>query len=147
MPFLPVARQCWRPIFLCQSFRQICSRRPCSGQPSALCRHRFWQKADHESERKNCARCRGRRRYDLHSSSDLEPDESRFVLNFLRVVILQSADLVSGTTIPAGTAVMTGTPAGVGAFQSPKSFLKDGDEVDVELTGVGTLRNTVRFEE
>jgi len=42
---------------------------------------------------------------------------------------------------------MTGTPAGVGAFQSPKSFLGDGDEIEVEICGVGTLRNTVRFEE
>lgn len=53
----------------------------------------------------------------------------------------------TGTTIPAGTAVMTGTPAGVGAFQSPKSFLGDGDVVEVELSGVGILRNTIRFEE
>lgn len=54
---------------------------------------------------------------------------------------------LTGTTIPAGTAVMTGTPAGVGAFQSPKSFLGDGDVVEVELSGVGVLRNTIRFEE
>jgi len=52
-----------------------------------------------------------------------------------------------GTTIPAGTAVMTGTPAGVGAFHSPKSFLGDGDKIEIELSGVGTLRNTVHFEE
>jgi len=52
----------------------------------------------------------------------------------------------TGTTIPAGTAVMTGTPAGVGAFQSPKSFLGHGDEIEIELSGVGTLRNTVQFE-
>ncbi|GAB7332796.1 hypothetical protein MBLNU13_g04526t1 [Cladosporium sp. NU13] len=51
------------------------------------------------------------------------------------------------TTIPAGTAVMTGTPAGVDAFQSPKSFLGDGDKIEVAVSGVDTLRNTVRFEE
>jgi 2-keto-4-pentenoate hydratase/2-oxohepta-3-ene-1,7-dioic acid hydratase in catechol pathway len=37
----------------------------------------------------------------------------------------------TGTTIPAGTAIMTGTPAGVGWFQNPKCPLKDGDVVEV----------------
>jgi 2-keto-4-pentenoate hydratase/2-oxohepta-3-ene-1,7-dioic acid hydratase in catechol pathway len=53
---------------------------------------------------------------------------------------------MSGTTIPAGTAVMTGTPAGVGAFRSPKTFLADGDEVEVEVSDIGVLKNTIRFE-
>ena len=50
-----------------------------------------------------------------------------------------------GTTIPAGTAVMTGTASGVGAFMKPKSFLRDGDIVEVEMTTVGTLTNKIRF--
>lgn len=41
---------------------------------------------------------------------------------------------------------MTGTPAGVGAFQSPKSFLNDGDMIEVEIDQLETLRNVVRFE-
>ena len=51
-----------------------------------------------------------------------------------------------GTTIPAGTAVMTGTPAGVGAFMKPKAFLNNGDVVEVEVTGVGVLRNEIVFD-
>ncbi|KAI1024102.1 hypothetical protein LB504_005002 [Fusarium proliferatum] len=54
--------------------------------------------------------------------------------------------LGTGTTIPAGTAVMTGTPAGVGAFHSPKVFLKDGDVLEVTMARVGTLRNVIKFE-
>ncbi|GME35061.1 related to bifunctional 4-hydroxyphenylacetate degradation enzyme [Neofusicoccum parvum] len=50
-----------------------------------------------------------------------------------------------GTTIPAGTAVMTGTPAGVGAFREPKQFLQDGDVVEVEISNIGVLRNQVLF--
>ncbi|WPB05550.1 uncharacterized protein RHO25_010203 [Cercospora beticola] len=50
-----------------------------------------------------------------------------------------------GTTIPAGTAVVTGTAAGVGAFQSPKSFLGNGDVVEVSADGLGSLRNTMKF--
>lgn len=55
-------------------------------------------------------------------------------------------NVVLGTTIPAGTVVMTGTPAGVGAFRSPKTFLKDGDVVEVEMPKVGTLSNRMNFE-
>lgn len=52
----------------------------------------------------------------------------------------------TGTTIPAGTAIMTGTPAGVGWFQNPKCPLKDGDVVEVEVKPIGVLRNTIVFE-
>jgi 2-keto-4-pentenoate hydratase/2-oxohepta-3-ene-1,7-dioic acid hydratase in catechol pathway len=41
---------------------------------------------------------------------------------------------------------MTGTPAGVGAFKTPKTFLQDGDVVEVEMKKVGTLRNKMKFE-
>ncbi|OJJ36345.1 hypothetical protein ASPWEDRAFT_37912 [Aspergillus wentii DTO 134E9] len=51
-----------------------------------------------------------------------------------------------GTTVPAGTAVMTGTPEGVGAFRSPKVFLQHGDVVEVTMEKVGTLRNRINFE-
>ncbi|KAJ5433275.1 uncharacterized protein N7458_012431 [Penicillium daleae] len=51
------------------------------------------------------------------------------------------------TTIPAYTVVMTGTPAGVGIFQKPRQLLKDGDEIEIEISGLGTLKNQVRFEE
>lgn len=51
-----------------------------------------------------------------------------------------------GTTVPAGTAIMTGTPAGVGWFQDPKTSLRDGDEIEVEIKPIGVLRNTVVFE-
>ncbi|KAJ5535561.1 hypothetical protein N7513_008747 [Penicillium frequentans] len=51
------------------------------------------------------------------------------------------------TTIPAYTVVMTGTPAGVGVFQKPRQLLKDGDQVEVEISGLGALKNVVRFEE
>ena len=54
-------------------------------------------------------------------------------------------DLMIGTTIPQGTAVMTGTPAGVGAFRNPRCFLKDGDVVEVEISKVGILRNKICF--
>lgn len=47
-------------------------------------------------------------------------------------------------TLEAGDIIATGTPPGVGAFRKPPVFLKDGDIVEVEVEGIGTLRNTVR---
>jgi len=48
--------------------------------------------------------------------------------------------LSQGTTLPAGTVILTGTPPGVGAARNPKEFLKAGDEFAVELLPhVGTL--------
>ena len=54
------------------------------------------------------------------------------------------SELSRGTTLLAGTVILTGTPAGVGFGRSPKAFLKDGDVVEVEITGVGRVRNPVR---
>ncbi|PVH95459.1 hypothetical protein DM02DRAFT_690150 [Periconia macrospinosa] len=52
--------------------------------------------------------------------------------------------LSRGTTPRAGTAIMTGTPAGVGFFR--KQFLASGDKVEVEIEGEMTLVNTIKFE-
>ncbi|KAH7118051.1 fumarylacetoacetate hydrolase family protein [Dactylonectria estremocensis] len=51
----------------------------------------------------------------------------------------------NGTTIPAGTAVMTGTPAGIGLLKKPPKFLKDGDVIDIEISGIGKLTNKIVF--
>lgn len=45
-------------------------------------------------------------------------------------------------TLLPGDIIATGTPAGVGAAQG--RFLRDGDTVEVEIDGLGALRNTVR---
>jgi 2-keto-4-pentenoate hydratase/2-oxohepta-3-ene-1,7-dioic acid hydratase in catechol pathway len=44
-------------------------------------------------------------------------------------------------TLAPGDFILTGTPAGVGIFRDPPFALRDGDEVEVELEGIGTLRN------
>ncbi len=55
------------------------------------------------------------------------------------------ATLSSGTTLLAGTVVLTGTPEGVGAAKSPPRWLRDGDVIEIEIEGLGVLRNPVRF--
>jgi 2-keto-4-pentenoate hydratase/2-oxohepta-3-ene-1,7-dioic acid hydratase in catechol pathway len=45
-----------------------------------------------------------------------------------------------------GDVIATGTPGGVGAARTPPVWLRDGDVVEVEIPGVGLLRNPVRDE-
>ncbi|KAH7267927.1 2-hydroxyhepta-2,4-diene-1,7-dioate isomerase [Fusarium solani] len=54
--------------------------------------------------------------------------------------------LSQGTTLPAGTVIMTGSPPGIGYFQNPKLNLKDGDIVEVEISDIGTLTNKIVFQ-
>jgi 2-keto-4-pentenoate hydratase/2-oxohepta-3-ene-1,7-dioic acid hydratase in catechol pathway len=54
------------------------------------------------------------------------------------------SELSQGTTLISGTVILTGTPAGVGAGRKPPRFLRDGDLVEVEISGVGLLSNPVR---
>jgi 2-keto-4-pentenoate hydratase/2-oxohepta-3-ene-1,7-dioic acid hydratase in catechol pathway len=46
-------------------------------------------------------------------------------------------------TLEPGDVVFTGTPSGVGFARSPREFLKAGDVVRVEITGLGALENPV----
>jgi 2-keto-4-pentenoate hydratase/2-oxohepta-3-ene-1,7-dioic acid hydratase in catechol pathway len=45
-----------------------------------------------------------------------------------------------------GDVIATGTPSGVGLFREPKLFMKAGDRVEVEITGIGTLANPITDE-
>jgi 2-keto-4-pentenoate hydratase/2-oxohepta-3-ene-1,7-dioic acid hydratase in catechol pathway len=44
-------------------------------------------------------------------------------------------------TLLPGDVIATGTPPGVGVFRDPPVFLKDGDEITVEVEGIGKLTN------
>jgi 2-keto-4-pentenoate hydratase/2-oxohepta-3-ene-1,7-dioic acid hydratase in catechol pathway len=45
-----------------------------------------------------------------------------------------------------GDVIATGTPGGVGIFRNPPVLLGDGDEVSVEIEGIGRLVNICRFD-
>ncbi|KAJ4416147.1 hypothetical protein N0V82_006907 [Gnomoniopsis sp. IMI 355080] len=51
--------------------------------------------------------------------------------------------LSESQTLRPGDVIATGTPAGVGFGLSPPVFLKPGDVVEIAVTGLGKLRNTV----
>ncbi len=44
-------------------------------------------------------------------------------------------------TLVPGTVLLTGTPAGCGFAQKPPRWMQPGDVYEVEIKGVGTLRN------
>jgi acylpyruvate hydrolase len=82
----------------------------------------------------------------------------RTVLNGKTVQEASTSDMVfsvpflisyisSLATLEPGDVILTGTPAGVGCNQKPQVFLRAGDEVSVQIDGVGTLTNPVVEEE
>jgi 2-keto-4-pentenoate hydratase/2-oxohepta-3-ene-1,7-dioic acid hydratase in catechol pathway len=69
------------------------------------------------------------------STSQMIFSVAEIIAYVTRVITLQPGDLIA-----------TGTPAGVGVFRDPKVLLQDGDEVSVEIEGLGTLTNPVEKE-
>lgn len=53
------------------------------------------------------------------------------------------SDLSRGMTLAAGSVILTGTPSGVGMARTPPRWLREGDVVEVEISGIGVLRNRV----
>ena len=50
------------------------------------------------------------------------------------------------TPLAPGDVIATGTPSGFGSTRTPPEFLRSGDIIEIEIEGVGTLRNPVRDE-
>jgi 2-keto-4-pentenoate hydratase/2-oxohepta-3-ene-1,7-dioic acid hydratase in catechol pathway len=46
-------------------------------------------------------------------------------------------------TLEPGDLIITGTPAGVGAFRKPPVWLQPGDEITIEIDGLGSITNPV----
>ena len=57
------------------------------------------------------------------------------------------AEIVSfvsqGITLEPGDLIITGTPAGVGAFRKPQVWMQSGDQITIEIDGVGSISNPV----
>jgi len=52
-----------------------------------------------------------------------------------------------GIVLEPGDLILTGTPAGVGAFRDPKVWLQPGDEITIEVDGIGSITNPVERSE
>lgn len=53
--------------------------------------------------------------------------------------------LSRGTTLRRGTVIMTGTPEGVALWMEPQGWIVDGDEVEVSIEGLGSIKNKYVF--
>ncbi len=51
------------------------------------------------------------------------------------------ATISAGVTLKPGDVIATGTPAGVGIGFEPPKYLQPGDVVEVEIDGLGKLKN------
>jgi acylpyruvate hydrolase len=62
-------------------------------------------------------------------------------------LVFDVATLVStiseAITLEPGDIIVTGTPSGVGHSRSPRLYMQPGDVCEVEIEGVGLLRNTI----
>ena len=65
---------------------------------------------------------------------------STMIFSVARII----AELSKGTTLEPGDLIATGTPEGVGMGRG--EFLRDGDEMEVEIGRIGILRNRVRIQ-
>jgi 2-keto-4-pentenoate hydratase/2-oxohepta-3-ene-1,7-dioic acid hydratase in catechol pathway len=69
-----------------------------------------------------------------HASTD------RMIFSIPRIISYISHFLA----LAPGDVIATGTPEGIGSRQEPPRFLRPGDVVEVEIAGVGSLRNPIR---
>lgn len=75
------------------------------------------------------------------SGETMQDDTTASMIFPVRTLI---AELSRGMTLLPGTVILTGTPSGVGMARKPPRYLRDGDVVEVEIEGIGVLRNRVK---
>lgn len=66
-----------------------------------------------------------------------------FVSQMIFPIPEQLAYISTFTTLLPGDVIVTGTPGGVGAKRNPPVWMKPGDVIEVEVTGVGVLSNKI----
>jgi 2-keto-4-pentenoate hydratase/2-oxohepta-3-ene-1,7-dioic acid hydratase in catechol pathway len=66
--------------------------------------------------------------------------------NMMFPVVEMLVYVSQGMTLEPGDVIFTGTPSGVGFARKPSVWMKDGDVCEVEIQGLGTLRNPIADE-
>lgn len=85
--------------------------------------------------------CLVRMRLNGETMQDQSTEDLIFSVAYLVSYLSHSMTLLPGTVI------MTGTPGGVGFTRKPPVFLKPGDVCEVDIEGIGVLRNSVVSED
>ncbi|KAH7039584.1 uncharacterized protein B0I36DRAFT_139 [Microdochium trichocladiopsis] len=81
----------------------------------------------------------------LKTTVDGELRQSESVSDLLFDCAYIVSYLSTGTTLQKGSIIMTGTPGGVGGDMDPPRWLDPGTDVQVHITNIGTLRNSIMF--
>ena len=93
-------------------------------------------------------------------AEDIDDYKKLTIETFLNGEVMQSASLSQlifdlpflisyvSKALPwrAGDVLVTGTPGGVGFKRNPPIYLKEGDKVDISISEIGTLSNTLQNE-
>ncbi len=77
------------------------------------------------------------------SSSGMDLMQNDRTSSMLFSVAELIAELSRAWTLLPGTVILTGTPSGVGMARTPPRYLRPGEWVEVEIEGLGALRNPV----
>jgi len=75
----------------------------------------------------------------LNGETMQDSNTSNMIFGVAEVVAFVSQAI----TLEPGDLIITGTPAGVGAFRDPPVWLAAGDEITIEIDGVGSITNPV----
>jgi 2-keto-4-pentenoate hydratase/2-oxohepta-3-ene-1,7-dioic acid hydratase in catechol pathway len=94
---------------------------------------------------------------DLVPASEVPDPQSLAIRAVLNGVVMQDSNtsnqifgvaeviafVSQAITLEPGDLIITGTPAGVGAFRSPPVWMAPGDEITIEIEGLGSITNPV----
>jgi len=75
----------------------------------------------------------------LNGDTVQDSNTADMIFSVRQIIAFLSAD----TTLAPGTVILTGTPEGVGMASKPPRWLRPGDEVTIEIDGIGALTNRV----
>nr|WP_064569859.1 fumarylacetoacetate hydrolase family protein [Gordonia sp. LAM0048] len=70
----------------------------------------------------------------------MQQGNTRDLIHDVATIVAYLSDTI---TLLPGDVIATGTPGGVGAGRDPQVFLQPGDVVEVEVEGIGTVRNPI----
>ena len=81
------------------------------------------------------------KRISLRLNGETRQDSTTANMIFPIDVTIES--LSKGMTLEPGDIIATGTPEGVGLGRTPPEYMKDGDVMETEIEGIGTMRNRI----
>ena len=72
----------------------------------------------------------------------VEKQNASYKQMYFKIPVIIS-ELSRSLTLLPGDIIATGTPSGVGAGRTPQEFMKPGDVMETNITGIGILRNKI----